>query len=192
MKELMGQIKLILLDRDGVLNVDRPDSVKNIEEFKMIPQAAQAVALLNGKNIPVVLVTNQSVIAKGLTSEKELHDIHDHLNTLLENENAHLDDIFYCPFYPKEKAKFHFPKESSRRKPEPGMLIEAMEKYKVKPSETIMVGDSLTDLEAAHKAQCHKALVLTGKGKSVVQKGIPEHLKPASIFDHIYEFAQQV
>jgi len=180
----MHRIKLVLLDRDGVINVDRPDSVKSIHEFKLLSDVGRAIRLLNMHKIPVVVITNQAVVGRGQLSENGLHKIHDHMCNLIASDSAEINDIFYCTDTTIEPHQ--------RRKPAPGMLLEAMEKYSIAPQNTLMVGDALRDLQAAENAQCHKMLVKTGKGR--VSLSDPDFTKLNNVYvvENILEASEQI
>jgi D-glycero-D-manno-heptose 1,7-bisphosphate phosphatase len=171
-------MKLVLLDRDGVINVDRPDSVKSRSEFCLIPGAVAAIKLLNEASVPIAIVTNQAVVGRGELTEEGLEDIHTYMGDLLKEEGAFVDKIFSCTSADPANP---------RRKPHPGLLLEALEMFHVKPSETVLVGDSLRDLEAARAINCSRILVRTGKGKETFEKGLPSHVLPVTIFNDLFE-----
>jgi len=152
--------RLILLDRDGVINVDSPCHIKNAEEWLPIPGALEAIALLKSAGLLVGVCTNQSGIGRGLLDERALGRIHDKLTMLLADRGASLDVLEYCPHRPEAGC--------GCRKPRPGMLIRAMTRLGVAPADTLFVGDSLRDMQAARAAGCAAALVLTGKGRGSV------------------------
>jgi len=166
-------MKLVLLDRDGVLNEDREDFVKTPEELLLLPGVAEGISRLNENNIQVALVTNQSAIGRGIISEDDLQRIHQKLITLLAKNGARLDKIIFCADHPDHAT--------NRRKPGGGMLSEAMVYFGSEPNRTIMIGDSLTDLQAAHQVNCHRMLVMTGKGRKTFESGIPTGLNPVNI-----------
>ena len=166
-------MRLVLLDRDGVLNQDRPLSVRSPDELRLIPAAASAVARLNSAGIPVAVVTNQSVVGRGLITGHELDAIHDRLRGELAAAGAWLDLILVAPEPPGAPA--------SRRKPAPAMLLEASAHFAVPPCEAVMIGDDLRDLEAALAAGCRRVLVRTGKGAAIAAKGLPPHLEPVML-----------
>jgi len=147
---------LVLLDRDGVINVDRADSVKTCDELVLIDGAAEAIAQLNQQGASVAVVTNQSVVGRGIVSAEALEGIHQHLQQLLRAKGAMLDAIYVCTDHPDHATH--------RRKPEAGMLQEALQHFSADPARTPMVGDALRDLQAAVAAGCPRYLVLTGKG----------------------------
>ncbi len=165
--------RLVLLDRDGVINIDRPDSVKSPDELALIPGSAAAIARLNVAKIRVAVVTNQSVVGRGVISAGQLESIHERLAAMLAREGARLDALFVCTDPPGAP--------SERRKPRPGMLIEALRRFAAEPHQTPMIGDDLRDLEAAHAAGCPRVLVRTGKGAATQAAGIPAALLPVAV-----------
>jgi D-glycero-D-manno-heptose 1,7-bisphosphate phosphatase len=156
--------RLILLDRDGVINVDSPHYVRNAEEWLPIPGAMEAIALLKSAGMLVGVCTNQSGIGRGILDEGSLGRIHNKLTMLLADRGASLDALEYCPHHPEAGC--------GCRKPKPGMLIRAMNQLGVAPSDTLFVGDSLRDMQAAKAAGCAAALVLTGKGRANVADAV--------------------
>ena len=168
---------LVLLDRDGVLNEDRPDSVKTPDELALLPGAAQAVARLNRAGRRVVVVTNQSIVGRGRIDQTMLARIHDRLRAELAREGAHLDAILVAPDAPETAGE--------RRKPGAGMLHEALRRYRSEASETPMIGDALGDLEAAAAAGCKRILVRTGKGRATQAAGLPAHVLPVAVHDDL-------
>ena len=168
---------LVLLDRDGVLNEDRPDHVKNPDELKLIPGAGKALARLNRAGHKVALVTNQSGIGRGLYDETMLARIHEKLADHLRREGGHLDAIFICPDAPWAAT--------DRRKPGPGMVREAMAHFRQGAAETVMIGDALRDLEAAAAAGARRILVRTGKGAATQGKGLPASVLPCQVCENL-------
>jgi D-glycero-D-manno-heptose 1,7-bisphosphate phosphatase len=168
---------LILLDRDGVLNVDRPDSVKSPGELVLLPGAAEAVRRLNVAGRLVVVCTNQSVIGRGIIDEPMLARIHDKLTGELARAGARLDAILHCPDSPGRPGP--------RRKPAPGMLFEAMDRFRVVPERAIMIGDALRDLEAAAAAGCRRILVRSGQGRATQAAGLPAHVLPVAVHEDL-------
>lgn len=171
-------MKLALLDRDGVINIDRPDSVKSREDFILLPRAAAAIRLLNKASIPIAIITNQAVVGRGDLSEDGLEDIHTYLKELLKKEDAFIDKIFTCTSPDPDNP---------RRKPHPGLLLEALEAFHVHHTEAVLIGDDLRDLQAAHAINCPRILVRTGKGEKTLQKGLPNSVLPVTIFKDLFE-----
>jgi D-glycero-D-manno-heptose 1,7-bisphosphate phosphatase len=165
--------RLVLIDRDGVLNVDRADYVRNPGELVMLPGAAAAVARLNEANVRVAVCTNQGVVGRGLIGQDMLDRIHEELRMRLAREGARLDAIFECTDHPDAPTP--------RRKPEPGMLREALQRFGAEAAVTPMIGDALRDLQAAYKAGCKRVLVRTGQGAAAQAAGIPPGLLPVAV-----------
>jgi D-glycero-D-manno-heptose 1,7-bisphosphate phosphatase len=170
-------MRLILLDRDGVLNVDRPDSVKSPGELLLLPGAADAVRRLNVAGHLVVVCTNQSVVGRGIIDEPMLARIHEKLTGELARAGARLDAILHCPDPPGRAGP--------RRKPGPGMLFEAMDRFRVAPDRAIMIGDALRDLEAAAAAGCRRILVRSGQGRATQAAGLPAHVLPVAVHENL-------
>lgn len=169
--------KLVLLDRDGVLNHDRPDFVKNPDELVMIDGAAKAVAALTQAGIKTCVVTNQSCIGRGIITEDMLNRIHAKLFDELAKAGAKLDLVLFAPDAPGP----HTP----RRKPAPGMVLEALRHFRCLPDEAVMIGDAERDLRAAYGAKVPRILVRTGKGAKTLGAGLPTDLLPVAVFDDL-------
>ena len=168
---------LVLLDRDGVLNENRDDHVKSPAELAMIDGSAAAVADLNAAGHRVVLVTNQSAVGQGVISRGMLDCVHDALRDELARADGRLDDIFFCVDPPWAVTE--------RRKPGPGMLREALSRYRAIAGETPMIGDSLRDLQAAAAAGCRRVLVRTGNGAATQARGLPEDVLPVAVHENL-------
>lgn len=176
-------MKLILLDRDGVINADRPNSVKSREEFVLLPGVIPAIKLLNKAAIPIAIVTNQAVVGRGELTEEGLEDIHTYFKEILKMEDAFIDKIYVCTSSDPQH---------SHRKPNPGLLLDALRDFTVNAHESLLIGDDLRDLQAAQAIQCPRILVRTGKGAQTLEKGLPEHVLPVIIFKDLYEAVSHV
>ena len=172
-------MKLVLLDRDGVLNENRPDSVKNPGELVMIPRAAEAVARLNGFGIKIAVVSNQSIVGRGIIEPAMLDRIHHKLHTELAREQARVDAVLVAPDAPD--------RATDRRKPGPGMLREALSMFRANAADTPMIGDSLVDLRAATAAGCPRILVRTGAGSATQAQGLPADIMPVAVHGDLWE-----
>jgi len=170
-------MKLVLLDRDGVLNEENSEFIKSPDEFVMIPGAAVAVARLNERGHKVAIVTNQSVIGRGMIDEAMLNKIHDKLRLALKNEGGWVDAIYVCFDHPNYATE--------RRKPGSGMLQEALTQFSAKASETPIIGDQLIDLEAGAAIGCPRMLVRTGRGAKTQAAGLPHHVHPVAIYSSL-------
>ena len=149
--------RLVILDRDGVVNQDSEDFIKSPEEFVPLPGSLEAIARLNAAGYSVAVASNQSGIARGLFSEATLETMHRKLHDLLEAVGGHIDGIFYCPHGPDDHCDC--------RKPEPGLLRQIGEHFGVDLAGVPVVGDSLRDLQSAMAVGAMPILVLTGKGE---------------------------
>ncbi|MDZ7668381.1 MAG: D-glycero-beta-D-manno-heptose 1,7-bisphosphate 7-phosphatase [Gammaproteobacteria bacterium] len=148
--------RLILLDRDGVINAESEAFIKDAAEWHALPGALAAIAQLKRRGFQVAVCSNQSGVGRGLMSEAALARIHEKLLAGLAEHGVALDAVRYCPHHPDDGCHC--------RKPRPGMLLEIMAELGVAASDTVFVGDSLRDLEAAAAAGCRSALVRTGNG----------------------------
>lgn len=144
----------LFLDRDGVINIDRPDYIKNRHEFGFYPDSLKALRVARERGIKVVLISNQSAINRGLISWQDFWDVHHHMVRRIAEEGGHLDAAVYCPHRPDENC--------SCRKPSPGMLINASNLFKIQLESAFMIGDRLKDLKAAHRAGCQGILLDRG------------------------------
>jgi D-glycero-D-manno-heptose 1,7-bisphosphate phosphatase len=160
-------MKLIILDRDGVINFDSDQFIKNPEEWKPIPGSLAAIARLNQANYRVVVATNQSGIGRGLFDMPMLNAIHDKMHKACALAGARIDAVFFCPHTADSQCHC--------RKPKAGMLEEIAERYNVSLTGVPTVGDSLRDLQSAATMGALPYLVLTGKGfKTQAAGSLPE------------------
>jgi D-glycero-D-manno-heptose 1,7-bisphosphate phosphatase len=169
----MTRPALVLLDRDGVLNVDRSDYVKTPDELVLIEGSAAAVAKLNAAGILVALCTNQSAVGRGIIPAVMLERIHESLRERLARAGARLDALYFCGDPPGPP--------STHRKPAPGMLLDALRRLAIAPSRAVMIGDSLRDLQAAQRAGVARILVRTGHGAATQAAGIPTDVLPVAV-----------
>lgn len=152
--------KLIVLDRDGVVNHDSEQFIKSAKEWRAIPGSLEAIAKLNQAGFTVVVATNQSGIARGYFSSLELKSIHKKMEIELAAHNGHFAGIFICPHRAEDNC--------SCRKPKPGLLLEIAKKFNIKPEEMLTIGDSMRDILAAQACNAKAILVKTGKGAQTV------------------------
>lgn len=160
-------MKLIILDRDGVINHDSPSYIKSPDEWKPIPGSLEAIALLNQAGYRVLVATNQSGVGRGLFDMATLNAIHDKMHRALGLAGGRIDGIFYCPHTQDAGC--------SCRKPKPGLLDEIARRFGVSLDGVPVIGDSLRDLQAAVAVGAQPILVLTGKGKKTRKDdGLPD------------------
>lgn len=154
-------MKLIILDRDGVINVDSEQFIKSPDEWKPIPGSLEAIARLNQWGWRVVVASNQSGVGRGLFGMDTLNAINDKMVKSLAQVGGRLDAIFFCPHAADSTCEC--------RKPKPGMLIQVGERFNADLNGVPVVGDSLRDLQAGVAVGCTPYLVLTGKGMKTQQ-----------------------
>ncbi len=160
-------MKLIILDRDGVINLDSDQFIKNPAEWQPIPGSLEAIARLNQADYRVVVATNQSGIGRGLFDMPTLNAIHDKMHKACALVGARIDAVFFCPHTAESRCDC--------RKPNPGMLEEIAARYNTSLAGVPVVGDSLRDLQSAAVLGATPYLVLTGKGvKTQAKGGLPE------------------
>ncbi|MDP2828427.1 MAG: D-glycero-beta-D-manno-heptose 1,7-bisphosphate 7-phosphatase [Sulfuricellaceae bacterium] len=160
-------MKLIILDRDGVINFDSDQFIKAPDEWKPIPGSLEAIARLNQAGYRVALATNQSGIGRGLFDMTTLNAIHDKMTRALAQVGGRLDAIFYCPHMAEARCLC--------RKPKPGMFEEIGRRFNVNLTGVPAIGDSLRDLQAAEAVGAIPILVRTGKGEKTLAAGnLPE------------------
>jgi D-glycero-D-manno-heptose 1,7-bisphosphate phosphatase len=156
-------MKLIILDRDGVINADSDDFIKSPAEWVPIPGSLEAIARLNQADYRVVVCTNQSGIARGKFNIMTLNAIHQKMHAAAQLVGADIDAVFFCPHAADDNCDC--------RKPKPGMLQSIAQRFDVSLKGMPTVGDSLRDLQAGFVVGCKPYLVLTGKGEATYSKG---------------------
>ncbi len=165
--------KLLLLDRDGVICEDLPEGVTRIGEFRFLPGVREAIARFTAQGWRVAVITNQSGVAKGLMTLKTLAEIHRYMREEIEKAGGRIDAVYCCTDHPERPGL--------RRKPAPGMLLEALADFGAIPEATPMIGDALRDMEAAAAAGCRRVLVRTGKGEATLKQGFSPAVEPVLI-----------
>ena len=156
-------MKLVILDRDGVINHDSDLYIKSPEEWKPIKGSLEAIARLTHAGFRVVVATNQSGIARGLFDTATLIAINQKMFRAVGQAGGRIDAVFFCPHAADS--------DCDCRKPKPGMLLEISRRFNLPLDNVCMVGDALRDLEAAHAAGAKPVLVLTGKGRKTRDAG---------------------
>ncbi|MFM2435257.1 MAG: hypothetical protein RL063_1238 [Pseudomonadota bacterium] len=164
-------MKLVILDRDGVINQDSANFIKSPNEWIAIPGSLDAMALLNQSGFRIAVATNQSGVSRGLFDMATLNNIHEKMQRELAQVGARVDAIFYCPHAADDHC--------SCRKPKPGMIEEIGKRFSVELNKVPAVGDALRDLQAYAKAGCQPILVRTGKGElTLAESNQPEKALP--------------
>ncbi len=156
-------MKLIILDRDGVINHDSDAYIKSPDEWRALPGSLQAIARLAKGGWRITVATNQSGVARGLFDLATLGAIHTKMHQAVGEAGGRIDAVFFCPHGPDHNCPC--------RKPSPGLYREILGRFRVEPRNVVVVGDSLRDLQAAEAAGCRGYLVLTGKGQRTQREG---------------------
>lgn len=154
-------LNVIFLDRDGVINENRVDHVKSWDEFQFIPGAIEAIARLTAADLRLFVITNQAVISRGIISSPQVDAINARMVDVIEKHGGRIESVIYCPHRPEDFC--------ACRKPAPGLLYLAAERYQLDLSEALVVGDSLADIDAGRAAGCTGMFVLTGRGREQLE-----------------------
>jgi D-glycero-D-manno-heptose 1,7-bisphosphate phosphatase len=152
----------VFVDRDGTINVD-VDFLSSPSQLQLIPRSAEAIKELNDLNVPVIVITNQSGIARGLYSEEDLHRVHEAMDGMLKHHGATIAAYYYCPHHPNEGIA-PYVKDCECRKPKPGMLFEAKEKFGFDLQRSFVVGDKVIDAQVGKSVGAVAIQVSTGYG----------------------------
>lgn len=169
----------IFVDRDGVINQDSDAYVKSLDEWHPLPGSIEALATLSTHGYQVIVITNQSGIARGLLTLKDLEAMHTKLKLLVAQQGGYIQDIFYCPHGPEDNCDC--------RKPLPGLFIQAQKKYNINLEHSWCVGDSYRDIEAGLAVGARVVLVKTGKGERALANH-PELKDALPIFEDLSAF----
>ncbi len=177
----MPENRYVLLDRDGVINHDSDDFIKSPEEWLPIEGSLEAIALLNEHGYKVVVITNQSGVARSLFDASMLEKIHAKMQRMTEQKGGKIDAIYFCPHGPDD--------DCNCRKPKPGLLEQFAADNHVSLNGIAVIGDSLRDLQSAQAAGASPILVKTGKGQKTLDKN-PNLNIP--IFENLYDAAKHI
>lgn len=168
-------MKLIILDRDGVINQDSDAYIKSPDEWVPIPGSLEAIAKLNRAGYTVTVATNQSGLSRGYFDLQTLSAMHHKMDDMLSQLGGRVEGVFFCPHAPRDKC--------ACRKPQPGLLLDISRRFSVPLEEVFYVGDSISDLLSAKQAGAKPVLVKTGKGERALLE------KDANGFSDIPVFA---
>ena len=176
----MNEQKIIVLDRDGVINYDSDDYIKTVDEWIPLPGSMEALGLLTKAGYRIAIATNQSGIARGYFSIETLNAMHKKMCDLAKEEGARIDFIAYCPHGPDDQCDC--------RKPLPGLIDQIESALNVSTEGCYIVGDSLRDLEAGLAKGLRPVLVKTGKGDRTLAKGID--IPNLTVYQDLAEFTK--
>jgi len=153
----------VFLDRDGTIN-EEMGYINHPDRFIVFPFVAESIKIFNGLGLKVVIVTNQSGIARGYFEESLVRELHDRLQKKMISEGAHIDAIYYCPHHPNEgQGKYRL--KCNCRKPKPGMILKAIEDHDIDLKNSYMIGDRYKDILFARNLNIKSGFVLTGYGR---------------------------
>lgn len=178
----MKKRRAVFLDRDGTMIVHE-HYLSSPDQLKLLPHASQGIRLFKERGYLVIVITNQSGIARGFFDEERLMLIHEKLTGMLKDEGALIDDWYYCPHH-TEGVIEHYRMDCDCRKPKPGMILAAARKYHIDLAQSLMIGDAETDMLAGKNAGCKSILIqnaesddadaISGKGVDYVVKDLME------------------
>jgi D-glycero-D-manno-heptose 1,7-bisphosphate phosphatase len=174
--------KMVILDRDGVVNHMLEDDVTTVDGWDPIAGSIEAINRLKKAGYLVTMASNHTGIARGLYTEDELEAMHAKMQSMLASRGASIDGIFYCPHAPKDNCIC--------RKPKPGLLFQIARQFDIDLAETPFVGDDISDIQAAKMANAKPVLVRTGNGEYVMQH-FPEALD-VPVFDDLAHFVRDL
>jgi len=158
--------KACFLDRDGVLIVDK-NYLHDVSQVELEPGAAEAVRLLNRNGYQVVVVSNQSGVARGYFTEAKVREVNQYIHRLLEADGARIDGWYFCPHHPKGTVP-EYTVKCDCRKPEPGLLLRAAKELDLDLQASYMIGDKVSDVEVGNRAGCRAGiLVMTGQAEDI-------------------------
>jgi D-glycero-D-manno-heptose 1,7-bisphosphate phosphatase len=175
-KNLAFKQKCVFLDRDGTINKFH-DFITKPEAFELLDGVAEAIKKINSLGFLAIVITNQPIIARGEADFETLDLIHKKMETDLGNHGAYIDDLFFCPHHPDKGfpgERHEYKIDCDCRKPKPGLIFKASEKYNIDLSQSYMAGDDKRDIEAAKAAGCHPVFI-----------GSPEHEQSLGIENNI-------
>jgi D-glycero-D-manno-heptose 1,7-bisphosphate phosphatase len=186
-----GMKPAVFLDRDGTIN-EQMGYINHLSRFQLLPRAAAGIRLLNENRIPVVVVTNQSGLARGYFPPELLTEVHEKMHRELAAAGAHIDAIYICPHHPEAKA-LEYRRQCDCRKPRTGLLTRAARELALDLSRSYLAGDRWSDLKAAAACKMTGILVLTGYGQGdLAHIGPQERIQPHYIAVDLYDAAQWI
>ena len=174
-------MKLIILDRDGVINHDSDQFIKSPEEWQPIDGSLDAIAFLTQAGYTIAVATNQSGIARGYFNVQTLNEMHSKMHKLVRQAGGEISGVWFCPHTADSNCDC--------RKPKPGMVLDILDRFQAQASETYLVGDSLRDLQAIASAGGKPILVRTGKGMKTLAQDSENLPQGTQIFDSLLDFA---
>ena len=184
----MNMNRAVFLDRDGVITQDPPHYAHRIDQLILIEGSGPAIKLLNTAQFKVIVITNQSGVAKGLYKEKDIEIFNREMVRQLNQADAYIDAIYYCPHHPEAEVQ-KYRTDCYCRKPKPGMLIDGGRTFNIDFKSSFLVGDKWSDIEAGRLAGCKTILVKTGHGiQEYEREKCPVDYVGADLLDAVQNF----
>ena len=176
---------VIFLDRDGVINYDSPDYIKSWKEFEFLPGSLEAMAALTRAGCHLIVITNQSIIGRGMVPLPVLEDMFGRMRQAVAEAGGKIFDIFYCPHHPDENCDC--------RKPEPGLIFQAKTEHCIDLPTTVMIGDNIKDVLCGQNAGCGATvLVRTGSGEQAEKELDSKRVSPTLVVDDLAAAADKI
>lgn len=176
--------RAVFLDRDGVINVNRPNHVTSWDEFVFEQGSLEAMLRLGATKFVLVIVTNQSAIGRGQITHETVQTIHAELTRIIETRGGRIDRIYYCPHAPEDKC--------TCRKPAPEMLLRGQTEFNLDLAGSYFIGDWIDDVRAAHNAGATPLLVRTGRGERAIQEIGTHKLPVPRIFENLAQAVEWI
>jgi len=154
----------VFLDRDGVITEDPPHYAHRIDQMVLISGSAEAIRLLNEHGFKVIVITNQSGVAKGMYREEDIIVFHNEMQRQLNEKGAHIDAFYYCPHHPDAVVP-EYRLDCECRKPKSGMIMQALQDFPIDLASSYLIGDKWSDVEAGKSVGCTTVLVMSGHGR---------------------------
>ena len=170
--------RAVFLDRDGTI-IEDADYLTSSEELSLLPGVVEALKRLRRPGLLLIVVTNQSAVARGWLTENRLHKIHRDLQDMLKAEGAQVDDFLYCPHLPDGDVQ-EYAVDCSCRKPSPGLFERAVEKWNIETGRSFAVGDSERDVQAGQAAGCYSILLSKDPPSTTAADAVADDLKEAA------------
>ena len=180
----------LFLDRDGTIN-EEVDYLSSPHQVRLIPRAAQAIREANTLGITVIIVSNQSGIARGIFTEHDLKEVNTTLHDMLEREHAHIDAHYYCPHLP-EGTISPYNIDCGCRKLNTGMLERAQKEFNIDLAKSFVIGDKISDIQTGNNAESQSILILTGHGKDQVNLVQKQNVSVEYIANDLYDAVQHI
>lgn len=176
----MHKQRAVFVDRDGVINVDK-GYVHKSEDLELFDGVVEAICLLKTEGFKIIVVTNQSGVARGFYPERAVRDFHEEMQRVLAKADAALDAYYYCPHHP-EGAVIEYRRSCACRKPAPGMFQRAIEDFDLESATCYVVGDEMRDLEAGRRAGCRAGFLVSASDKGAVDLQADWEIRTVSSF----------